>query len=87
MLIEHLPSFLIDEIKAMDSHKMRKIMDLMKIRIHFFKDMKNHTYFFTSPLYDSSVAEKFLNKLKQPDEVKISILTELAAVLSEIPLD
>ncbi len=87
MLIEHLPSFLIDEIKAMDSHKMRKIMDLMKIRIHFFKDMKNHTYFFTSPLYDSSVAEKFLNKLKQPDEVKISILTELAAVLIEIPKD
>ena len=66
---------------------MRKIMDLMKVRIHFFKDMVNHTYFFTSPIYDSEVAEKFLNKLKQPDEVKRSILTDLEVVLAEIPND
>ena len=64
---------------------MRKIMDLMKIRIHFFKDMAKHTYFFTSPIYESDVAEKFLNKLRQPDEVKRSILTDLAAILAEIP--
>jgi hypothetical protein len=39
-------------------------MNLMKIRIHFFKDMRNHTYFFIPPVYDSAVAEKFLIKLK-----------------------
>jgi len=66
---------------------MLKIMDLMKIRIHFFKDMGKHTYFFDSPLYESDVAEKFLNKLKQPDEVKRSILTDLAVILAEIPAD
>jgi hypothetical protein len=38
-------------------------MDLMKIRIHFFKDMAKHTYFFDSPVYESDVAENFLNKL------------------------
>ena len=46
-------------------------MELMRVRIHFFKDMKNHTYFFRDPLYDSSVAEKFLVKLKSPDALKL----------------
>ena len=39
-------------------------METMNIRIHFFKDMRNHTYFFTYPTYDSAVAEKLLDKLK-----------------------
>lgn len=71
----------------MEDSRMRKIMDLMKIRIHFFKDMTKHTYFFTTPVYESDVAEKFLNKLRQPDEVKRSILTDLAVILGEIPTD
>ena len=60
-------------------------MDLMKIRIHFLKDMKNHTYFFRSPVYDSAVAERFLVKLKQPDEVKLKILGDLASLLEGLP--
>lgn len=60
-------------------------MELMKIRIHFFKDMKNHTYFFTDPIYDSAVAEKFMSKLKQPDLVKRSILTDLSMIIAQIP--
>ena len=64
---------------------MRKIMNLMKIRIHFFKDMKNHSYFFRSPVYDSAVAEKFLVKLKQPDDIKLKTLSDLGQLLSEIP--
>ncbi len=71
----------------MDSVKMSKIMNLMKIRIHFFKEMVHHSYLFTSPLYDSSVAEKFLSKLKQPDSIKRSILADIAKTLSEIPPD
>ena len=69
-------------IADMEDHKMKKIMDLMKIRIHFFKDMAKHTYFFADPIYDSQAAEKFLSKLKQPDDVKRSILTDLAAIFS-----
>lgn len=77
MLIEQLPNELQATIKNFDSVKMRKIMELMKIRIHFFKDMKNHTYFFRPPVYDSAVAEKFLAKLKQSDENKLKTLKDL----------
>jgi hypothetical protein len=78
MLLEHLPEELHTTIQTFDTSKMRKIMNLMKIRIHFFKDMKNHAYFFRSPLYESSVAEKFLVKLKQPDAAKLQTLEDLA---------
>lgn len=64
MLLEQLPSELHQTIKSFDPMKLKQIMNLMKIRIHFFKDMKNHTYFFVPPIYDSQVAEKFLVKLK-----------------------
>ena len=52
-------------------------MDMMKIRIHFYKDLLNHTYFFEEPFYDSEHAKKFIKKLKQPTETKIEILTNL----------
>jgi len=45
-------------------------MDLMKIRIHFYKDMQNHTYFFTEPDYEGEISEKMVKKLKQPHETK-----------------
>lgn len=70
MLIEHLDESLHPSIKTLPNDKMSKIMNLMKIRIHFFKDLKNHTYFFTDPQYLSDIADKFLSKLKQPDSVK-----------------
>jgi glutamyl/glutaminyl-tRNA synthetase len=62
---------------------MRKVMDLMKIRIHFFHDMKNHTYFFTDPAYNTPIAEKFLTKL-MPNSSKI--LPELSKILSALPV-
>ena len=64
---------------------MTKIMNLMKIRIHFFKDMANHTYFFQDPAYQDAMTEKFLTKLKQSDETKVSILSDLDQVLSHLP--
>ena len=39
-------------------------MDLMKIRIHFYKDMLNHSYFFEDPDYENPLTSKFLKKLK-----------------------
>ena len=62
-------------------------MDLMKIRIHFFKDMCNHTYFFTEPDFDEKISEKFEKKLKQPHDVKIEILKDLKNKLNKIDED
>lgn len=39
MLIDYLPEDLHLVISNFDSVKLEKIMDLMKIRIHFFHDM------------------------------------------------
>lgn len=64
MLLENLPHEYHTAIKKYSEVKMRKIMDLMKIRIHFYKDMCNHTYFFEEPSYDSTLSEKFRKKLK-----------------------
>ena len=52
-------------------------MDIMKIRIRFYKDMLNHTYFFTEPYYETEFALKCIKKLKQPLEIKIKVLKEL----------
>ena len=64
MLLEQLPSHLHTSIKWMNEVKMKKIMDLMKIRIHFYKDMLNHTYFFAEPDYEGEISEKMVRKLK-----------------------
>jgi hypothetical protein len=52
-------------------------MDMMKIRIHFYSDLQHHSYFFEDPKYDNDIGQKFLNKLKQPNEVKCEILSDL----------
>ena len=52
-------------------------MDMMKVRIHFYKDLLNHTYFFEDPFYNTEHAKKFVKKLKQPPEIKIKILYDL----------
>ena len=64
MLIENLQEDLHASVKKIGEPKMRKIMDLMKTRIHFYSDMKNHTYFFIEPTYDTTMSQGFLNKLK-----------------------
>jgi len=38
----------------MSDFKMTKIMDMMKIRIHFYSDLENHTYFWEDPDYTST---------------------------------
>lgn len=68
----------------MNEPKMKKIMDLMKIRIHFYKDMCNHTYFFTEPSYEGSLPEKLIKKLKQPDEVKCTILKDIKDLFNKL---
>jgi hypothetical protein len=63
-MIETLPKHLHSSIRSMSDSKMINVMDMMKIRIHFYNDLKNHTYFFEDPEYDTARGEKFLNKLK-----------------------
>lgn len=64
MLLENLPEDVHEQIKKLSDEKMGKIMDLMKVRIHFFRDMAQHQYFFVKPVYESEIAEKFFTKLK-----------------------
>ena len=52
MLLDTLPKEYHSAIKKINEPKMKKIMDLMKVRIHFFHDMNNHTYFFEDPTYE-----------------------------------
>ena len=64
MLLDNLPIKFHSGIKRVNEVKMKQIMDLMKVRIHFFKDMLNHTYFFVDPDYDNELSEKMFRKLK-----------------------
>lgn len=67
---------------------MTKIMDMMKIRIHFYSDLLNHTYFWEPPNYDTERGQKFLKKLNgQPKEVMQEILTDLAAIFERNRVD
>ena len=63
---------------------MLKIMDMMKQRIHFYDDLKNHSYFFIEPLYDDARAQKFQKRLKQPTETKIIILEDLTVLFEKL---
>ena len=64
----------------MSDTKMVKIMDMMKSRIRFYEDFSQHAYFFEEPEYSSESATKILKKLAQPNETKIEILEDLAAL-------
>jgi hypothetical protein len=55
-LLENLPENLHPTIQSFDQLRLKKIMTLMTVRIHFYKDLKQHAYFFTDPIYDSEIA-------------------------------
>lgn len=87
MLLDHLPADIHNSIKKTNEGKMRKIMDMMKVRIHFYKDMNQHKYFFEEPDYADKESQKFLQRLKQANEVKIKILSDLCSLFKEISPD
>ena len=66
MLLEEMPENSHSQIKRMSSQKMLKVMDMMKIRMRYIKDIRNHTYFFTMPDYNTELGQKFIRKLKKP---------------------
>ena len=87
MLLEEMPKKLHYRIKTMPNQKMLKVMDMMKIRMRFVKDIKNHGYFFTQPDYDTELGNKFIRKLKQPPLINKQILLDLHGLIKEIAED
>lgn len=56
MLLDTLPDEFHSAIKKMNENKMKKVMDLMKVRIHYYSDLCKHTYFFKEPSYDNKIS-------------------------------
>ena len=68
----------------MPDYLMLKIMDMMKVRMRYMRDIKNHSYFFTDPDYNTELGRKFIIKLNQAPETNIFILADLAELMSRI---
>ena len=58
-----MPKSLHSAIARMPDHLMLKVMDMMKVRMRYIRDIKNHTYFFTDPDYETDLGLKFIVKL------------------------
>lgn len=56
----------------------------MKIRIHFYKDMEKHTYFFEDPDYENALTQKFERKLKQSNDINIRVLSDIKDMFEKI---
>lgn len=56
---------------------MLKVMDMMKVRLRYLHDIKNHGYLFTDPDYSSELGLKFQKKIKLSSEVNIRILSDM----------
>ena len=63
---------------------MIKVMEMMKIRMRFVHDIKNHAYLFGEPDYTTELGRKFLNKIKRSPEVNLKILKDIQTELLEI---
>lgn len=59
MLLKNMPLTLHNAIRGMDEHKMSKVMEMMKIRMRFIHDIKNHAYLFGEPDYSTELGQKF----------------------------
>ena len=85
MLLTEMPRNLHTLIKKMPALKLIKVMDMMKIRMRYIKDIRNHAYFFTAPSYETELGIKFIAKLKQPPLVSKEILSDLHKAMNKIP--
>lgn len=87
MLLEEMPEELHRAIKRMPNHLLLRIMDMMKIRMRYLRDIRNHSYFFTDANYDTELGRKFIVRLKQPALVNKQILSDLSLLMEKIPDD
>ena len=87
MLLEEMPTSLHASIRRMPDPLMLKVMDMMKVRMRYVKDIRNHGYFFAEPDYDTELGRKFIVKLKQPALTNKQILADLAEIMAKISED
>jgi len=87
MLREEMPEALQGAIRRMPDHLMLKVMDMMKIRMRYVQDIKNHGYFFTAPSYETTLGREFITKLKQPALTNKKILADLHLLMGKIQED
>ena len=59
MLLKLMDSEFHEAINEMSDEKMLKVMDMMKVRLRFPRDIHNHGYLFHAPNYDSELGLKF----------------------------
>jgi len=59
MLLELMDPEFHSAINQMSDDKMLKVMDMMKVRLRFPRDIRNHGYLFHAPNYDSELGLKF----------------------------
>lgn len=55
MLIDLMPSPLHKPINQMTDRLMLKVMDMMKVRLRYLHDIKNHTYLFAEADYETDL--------------------------------
>ena len=82
-----MPKALHSEIRRMPDHLMLKVMDMMKVRMRYVRDIRNHGYFFALPDYETELGRKFIVRLKQPALTNKQILADLAAMIDQIPTE
>ena len=63
---------------------MVKIMDMMKVRLRYYHEIKNHIYLFGSPDYSTELGIKFQKKIKRSADVNRRILTDVHSRLQHI---
>ena len=68
----------------MSDRLMLKILDMYTIRLRYLHDIKNHTYLFTEPDYETDLGIKFQKKIKQDAKVNVKILTDMKKLISNI---
>jgi len=64
----------------MDNERMLLIMDNMKTRLKFIREIRNHSYFFTQPNYETKLVSEFKKKCEKSAERNIKTLQELKEV-------
>ena len=84
MLLEQMSNSLHKQINQMADRLMLKVMDMMKVRLRYLHDIKNHTYLFTEPDYETDLGQKFQKKIKQVADVNAKILGDMVQLIKEI---
>lgn len=84
MMEEEMPREVLKIIRKTSDEKMFKIMQMMTIRMRYMSDIKNHTYFFTLPDYQTDLGKNFLLKLKQTALINKQILSDLQKRIEKI---